>query len=316
MLQAPVTFPYVDWRPIKNLDSVVKRYMASCMILSDEEYLALGLKEGHLPELQLAKAKATQYISDRLRNGNLKISLTDVAEICHTSKVIISYFGSRPVGVSPQVLKPLCYKVLYESCHRVMFGEEGQVILFGPVEKAMKMYSDLTSEEKQRILKEAQSLKDDYEATHPIIDGTSSRRLSLDVAKERFRDIADARCGGSPYSIFPEDTPSFLSRYLWLMFSDTSKSDPNIMFYMFMAKETGLALDYFLFDDYAAHVPCFYKKPSGKLAKVRESGMLRFLRCITSVDQATREKMIATVIACAIKKQSGEEQRTQANSTI
>ena len=78
---------------------------------------------------------------------------------------------------------------------------------------------------------------------------------------------------------------------------------PRMAFTIFLAFETGYALDYFIVEDFTSLVPCYYREWDGYV-KINDPITLRFLGNLLAVDRETSVKMAAPVIAKAIDEKN------------
>ncbi len=294
----PLQNPYIDYRYIAGFP-LATRYTASQNVLSKEELLSLGLKEDYLPDIMLARWQAAKRLAEIIKQK--KMSLLDIADITKIDSTMLAKITNwhRPLSVGSESLVPLCYEVLHMSCHDLMFGEKGKVVLPGIYSHIAKCFSQLSVEEKDAVLENSDVVRKHFERLSPTTAGVGLHREPRMIARDRIVCLAHALGRGDDVLLGDEQNRR-MTINVRAYTTDLGYAS-KVAFLMFLSKETGLALDYFLAEDFTAYVPCFYED-NGEEVEIKDRDALRFIGNVLSVDNETSTKMTAPLYAAVLAK--------------
>lgn len=276
MSERAIWFPYTDPTDLQQLrpegmnagEALDFRYLASQFILSEDTLTEVGLPKDFLPSVLLCQYLAARYAIGRITTEKGQPKLTDVAQIIGVNASSLYKYGNgrgrigRPLTLRPSALERLSYSVLHESCHKVMFGETRAVRLPQPYAGMILQFSKLGADEKKEILS---VLKDIY-----IRAGGAMERSSKELGEDRLRlmltDAADSdlflsgwqkalrvRRQIALYGV-SENTNAVADQDSQEEPDDTS-GDHGVSFMMFLAIETGQALDFFVAEHFGNYAP-------------------------------------------------------------
>ena len=301
MMQAPIEFPYVNWDTVNKFSKVSDRYRISTSILDDKTAAEYALPVDHEPEILLARARASKYVDAKLRSGYA--ALIEVAAICKISPAAVTHFSSRLLALPNESLVPLCYLVLEESCHKVLFGEEKEMHLTGLFAEAMRQFESLPARDQNKINLFVQDVYEEYQKNNPVQYGSVYRRKPSDVTKDRLIEMSNSTLGGSPFAILQRNSGTMLMRYLYGAYEPCEAAN-SINFYMFLCNELHVPFDYLVAEEYPKYTKCFYTSQKGRRKPIKEPISIDFLTAISAVDNKTRASMLAPLFATTISKVS------------
>lgn len=298
IISTPVSFPYVDFSVLRSILAIEERYNVAMNILSEEQLEVIGLDSDHVPDLLLCRWQAAKYIIETLKEK--KISFVRAAEVCNLDKSYFSKYkkGERPLAIEAPALVPLCLNVLGESCNKVMFGEEGKVVLPGIYSLIARQFVSLPEDEQKELLEMSKSARSDFYAKNPAMFGTGMHRNPDELIRERLTELAYAE-GKNSETFFGQNPPMYLWKASKAYFENKPRYSPRMAFIIFLAFETGYALDYFIVEDFTSLVPCYYREWDDYV-KINDPITLRFIGNLMAVDRETSVKMAAPVIARAL----------------
>lgn len=300
MRAVPVSFPYVDFTAIRKVTPLIARYNASMNVLTEEDLLEIGLEADHLPDLLLCRWVAAKYVAEAIKEKGS--SYVDAALICQVDKTRFTRFkrGDRPIDLEAEAFVPLCRNVLHESCNKVMFGEPGKVLLPGVYSEILKEFTTLAEEDQKSIVEASDEARKRFELMNPTVAGTGLHRHPDDLIRERLWQLAYAS-GRNVENFFGEKQARRIRNNIKSYFENNPLYRPKMSFTVFLAFETGYALDYFIAEDFASYVPCFYKDGDTEV-EITNRLAIRFISNIFAVDEATSIKMTTPVISKYLKQ--------------
>ena len=98
-----------------------------------------------------------------------------------------------------------------------------------------------------------------YEKQNPRDIANAPHRDLSEMIGERIFELSDDK-GTQSYQLFGQETPYGVRNYIrQFIIEDFKRESPRMSLLMYLAFETGLALDYFVAEDFTKMVPCFYK---------------------------------------------------------
>ena len=292
MQNAPLELPYADYDKWRSIPRLEDRYDAAMLVLPEERLEELGLDRDHMPEQILCRYQAAKYAAGTIRERGLVFrSVAD--DLGLNMSTFTHYFkGERPINLDFPCFTTLCYAVLHESAHKVMFGEEGKVVLPGFYSKLVKTFLELDSEQQKQIAARAAVLED-YVGSDDSEEGVKA------LIRERCGMLLDAK-GVGIEDFFGERMPLRLRHALMGIFEQHKAYSPQLSSAVYLALESGYALDYFIVRDFTAHIRCFFQD-GDKEIEIKDRNALRFVGAMFTVDKEARAKIAAPVIAQMLK---------------
>lgn len=295
----PLSFPYFNMDAFHSIVPSDTRYKATMSVLDPEEASKLGLHQDHVPEILFAQYQAGKYVAMRLTE--IGISQVDAAEKSGICKTMLSKYlrGQRPFSPNGEVLTPLCYGILGESCHIVMFGSHGTIHLPLPYGEAAKALLRLPSEDREKLFLEANTQLALYHREYPSnIQGAPRRGISV-VVGERIRELLYDK-GVTGYELLGKDTPIQFRSFLRQFYVEGAKKEhPRLGQMMYLALETGQALDYFIAEDFTRFTDCYYAEDNTWI-KIEARDVLQFIGICAAVTPEQRNKLLGTAIGAAL----------------
>lgn len=299
MIATPLSFPYADLESLRKITPLENRYNAGMNVMTEEQLETIGLDRDHIPELLLCRWQAAKYVTFALEEKG--ISFARAAEKCHVDMSCFSKYkkGDRPLAVEAPAYVPLCLSVLGKSCHEVMFGEAGKIIIPGIYSLAVRIFLQMPPEKRDELLKLSDSAKEWFQFTHPAVNGSILHRDPDEVIRERLGLLADA-WGRNSENFFGEPQPRYIRSGAKAYFENNELYKPRMAFTVFLAFETGYALDYFISEDFTKHVPCFYEALDSYV-ELKDQNALRFMGNLFAVDHETRKPLMAYALSFAMQ---------------
>ena len=124
----PLTYPYFDEQALRNIEPMDVRFRISTLDVTEKIAKDYGFPQDRAPEMILAQFQAGRHVAQKLngRGGSVR-----AAELSGIDKTSLSKYiqGKRPFSPGASILAPFAYNVTNESCHRLMFGTEGRILL-------------------------------------------------------------------------------------------------------------------------------------------------------------------------------------------
>lgn len=299
VLRKPLTYPYFDINALRCVEPAETRYKAAVVELDSEEACVLGLPRDHVPEIVLAQYQAGKYLAKRLEE--IGVSQVDVAERTGICKTMLSKYmkGQRPFSPNGELLTPLCYSILGESCHKVMFGIKGQIYLPNPYSAAAWALHQLSDEKRETLCRLADTQLKLYHKQNPSEIQYAPHRGISDVIGERIRELIYDK-GVVGFELLGKDTPYQIRAFLRQFYLEAEKKEyPRLGILMYLALETGQALDYFIAEDFTRYTDCYYSDGDSWI-QIEDMTILRFIGICASVTQEQRIKLLGTAIGTAL----------------
>lgn len=290
---APLMLPYADvekWRAIPSLED---RYDVAMLVLPPERLKELGLEEDHFPEQVFCRQQAAKYIAQKIQD--MGISFRSVSSDLSINQTTFSHYlkGERPVALPFLTYAKLCREILHESAHKVMFGEEGQIVLPAFYSAIVKKFTELDEGQRKEIADRADLLKEF------VGNGDESEEAVKTLIRERCAMLLDER-GAGLENFFGERMPLRLRHSCMGIFETHKVFSPQLSSVLFIAMQTGMGLDFFICRDFTQFTRCFFRDGQA-LTEIRDRDALRFIAAIFTVDEESRAKIAAPVVAQMIK---------------
>lgn len=299
MISSPLTMPYFDFDAFHGIEPAEARYAAAVAELDPAEASAFGLPLDHVPAIVLAQYQAGKYLAMRLKE--IGISQVEVAEKTGICKTMISKYvkGQRPFSPNGEHLTPLCYSILGESCHKVMFGIKGQIYLPNPYSAAAQALHKLSKGERERLYHLANTQLTLYHNQNPAVIQYAPHRGISDVIGGRIRELIYDK-GATGFELLGKDTPYQIRAFLRQFYFEAAKKEhPRLGLLMYLALETGQALDYFIAEDFTRFSDCYYSDGNSWI-KIEDVTILRFIGICAAVTPEQRAKLLGTAIGTAL----------------
>ena len=298
----PLTLPYFDLEEFRAIEPMTARFRASMGEVNEKTAQEYGLDPEHVPEIILAQFQAGRYIAQKL--SQMGLSSVRAVEISGIDKTMLSKYlkGKRPFSPSASILAPFCYNVMHESCHKIMFGMEGQIVLPSMYSETAKALSLISPEEKAALLKKAKIQLALYEKQNPNdIKDAPRRDLSVLIGERIYELIYDK--GTQGYQLFGAETPYPVRNFLrQFIIEDFKRESPRIGHLMYLALETGLAIDYFLAEDFTRYTSCYYTD-GDKTVLIKDRDILQYIGICSSVPVEQRTKLFGDAIGTLLGQQ-------------
>ena len=299
MKKKPLSFPYADYDSLKKRTPIDVRYNSSMDVLNEDDLEAIGLPKDHLPELLLARWQAAKFVAEDLQAKG--VSFVEASELCNIDKATFTRYSNaeRPIGLEATSLVPLCLNVLHRPCHEVMFGCEGEIVLPGIYSEVMRQFFKCDESSRAEFLAQSDDLRKKFELKSPAVSGPGLHRDPDELIRSRLWEIAYSY-GRNVEDFFGEKQPRRIRNNIRSYFENVEAYRPRMSFTMFLAFETGYALDYFIVEDFTRYTKCFFMD-NGVKTRITDRDALRFIGNVFAVDHATAVKMIAPVLSDVIK---------------
>lgn len=274
----PLKFPYADYDYLRSFDSVEVRYAIGNDAVTDAIAEKYNIPEDHLPELAVARWAAAQYVLIRMKKRG--ISQADASNISGIGPTLFSKYaaGERPFTPLPSMLPNFCYKVMEESCHKVMFGEEGEILLPSFYASVVKHLLRASESENKELLKKANEIYRKY-AAEPA---------SIELVRERILQYCYEK-GLKFGNFFGEDPHRQVENRLYYLFKEESPAALKLPYLMFMSFESGQALDFYISPDCISWVPTYYMDSDVKRELTDKTVRTIVSRCFAMQEQGRME---------------------------
>ena len=328
ILAMDMRFPYIDKAELMSITNLTDRYHAATAGLEEETAEKYGLDPKRPPDLMVAQFMAGRYIKERLKKNGLTANAA--CDMSGMNKTLLSKCvnGDRPFSVTPSVLTPFCYNVIQESCHKVMFGEEGRIDLPAPYSLTAKSLLGLDAGERNAVLRygkkkaeqfdrQFKQLLESQNPDKPTENGADEsegnknkqgvkycpnapRREQFIIIRERIQMILDDT-GRRPVRILGPETPHLIRNMIRQYLQETyEKAMPRTSFLMYLSLELGIALDYFIAEDFTKFVPCFYTDDNSEQVELKDRDVLQYIGICAAVQPELRTQMMGKAIGTAL----------------
>lgn len=315
--------PYFDKEALRSVSNLSDRYHLATIGADDRLAEKYQLDPNRLPDLIVCQIMAGMYIREQMAAKGIRA--VEACELSGINKTMISKVmnGARPFSFVPSVVTPFCYNVLHESCHKVMFGEEGRIELPAPYSLAARALLGMEKSEREAQLRCARKQAELFDLQYrkgllfpEIGKATESsgkkgnqnqkiipnapRRDQLLIIRERIQEFLDDT-GRRPVMVLGQGTPPVIRNIMRRLLLDLSENpSPRLTILMYLSFETGLAMDYFIAEDFTKYVPCFYTDENGNRVELKDREVLQFIGTCAALPPETREKLIGKAIGVSL----------------
>lgn len=320
-------FPYFDKAELQTVADPVDRYRIATIGVDEALAEKYHLDMNRQPDLIASQLMAGMYVRERMKAKQIRAA--QATELSGINKTLLSKIlnGARPFSIIPSVLTPFCYNVLLESCHKVMFGEEGRIDLPVPYSLTAKAMLGLDEPAREFLLGYAQKKAEAFDrqyresmnAAETDIDTEADagkneqdkkqnlkpiqnapRRDQLIIIRERIQTFLDDT-GRRTVQVLGTDTPMVIRNIMRRLMLDTSENPtPRATFLMYLSLDTGLALDYFIAEDFTKYVPCFYTDENGVRTELKDRRVLRYIGICATLPPESREQLMGKAIGAEL----------------
>ena len=295
----PLTYPYFDEDALRAIEPMEVRFKISTLAVTDKIAEEYGFDLDRAPEMILAQFQAGRHVAQKLKSmgmSNLKASALSGVDPSMISNYIR---GKRPFSPGAATITPFAYNVMAESCHKLMFGTEGKILLpsvYSEIVRAIKMIS---AEDKEALLRKAKFQMALYEKQNQQeIENAPHREVSTLIGERIHELIYDK--GTQGYYLLGPETPYGMKCFIrQFIIEDFKRESPRLTFLMYLSFETGLALDYFIAEDFTKKVPCYYREGE-KVLEVKDQTALKIIGICCSLPAEARCKLIGEVIGAGL----------------
>ena len=303
ILEKPLTFPYFDSNKLREIQPMDLRYKLAMYEVTDSVINEHGVDEERIPEILLAQYQAGRYIAQKLKNQGITNVVAAEKSGMDVTTLSKALSGRRPFSPNAGHLIPLCCNVLHESCHKIMFGEEGRIKLPSPYAQVAKAMMDLEDSEKKKLLSKAKIQYALFAKMHPCGIPNGYRREQSRVISERIHELLYDK-GRQGYQFFGPDTPYQIRAVLKQYLLETSmKATPRIGFLMYLSFETELALDYFISEDFTKYTSCYYYADDGTTEiEIDDSEVRSYIGICASLPPEQRQLLMGEAIGINLGK--------------
>lgn len=304
ILATPLSYPYFDEQALRAIEPMDVRYRISTVGVTEKIAEEYGFSMDRVPEMLLAQFQAGWHIAKKMASTGM--SNVAASELSGMDKTLLSRYvqGKRPFSPSPAITTPFAYNVMNESCHKLMFGTEGKIMLPSVYAEMARAMDVISSEEKEALLRKANIQWSLYEKQNPRdIQNAPHRDISVMIG-ERIFELSDDK-GTQSYQLFGQETPYGVRNYIrQFIIEDFKRQSPRMTHLMYLAFETGLALDYFIAENFTKMAPCFYTV-GDEVRALKDRTSLNVIGICASLPIEVRSKLIGEVIGAGL----GEEFR-------
>ena len=291
----PLSFPYFDMDDLRAVEPMDLRFKVAMFEVSNAVKEKYNVDEDRVPEFILAQYQAGKYVAQKIKEKgmqNTEVSEKSGMDVTSVSKMIN---GKRPFSPNSAYLTPFCYNIMGESCHKIMFGEEGKVILPSVYAELAKAMTALNEDQKDLLLNKAKVQYALFEKQNRTGIANAPMRGQSTIISERIYEMLYDK-GQQGYQFFGPDTPYQIRGTLkQFLLDDYKKETPRIGFVMYLAFETGVALDYFIAEDFTRFAPCFYRNKED-LVEVKDRKTLKYIGICAAMPPIQRQNLIGEAI--------------------
>ena len=321
-------FPYFDKGQLQAIGDSSDRYHIATIGTDEQLAEKYNLDPKRPPDLIAAQIMAGIYVREQFKERNIRPFETCQLTGIDNATISRNTNGVRPFSLMPSFLTPFCYNVLQESCHKVMFGEEGRIDLPKPYSMTARSLLSLDEPAREALLKYAQKKAEVYDSQCKETMQTAGagkkpeaeekhaenkrekadqnmipnapRRDQLIIIRERIQTYLDDT-GRRPVHFLGTDTPHVVRNIIRRLMLDIRENPtPRGTILMYLSFETGLALDYFIAEDFTKYVPCFYTDENGEKIELKDKRILQYLGTCAALPPETREQLMGRAIGSAL----------------
>lgn len=344
MTNIKYNLPYTDWASWRKLgrdDARLNEIKARMYYGSLSEPTAIKTPEGEELIIDPASPQALSFEDARryasialfelanekgISNAQLsQKSGTDVtllSKIRKTVEAASKLSDIRPLSVPLINLYCLNRAASIYSLHYLLFGEAGEISL--PKEEAvLARYIDkLDKEQLTKLYDYAKELKED------AVTGALRERPELrfadyieydefrplnELLRERIVELASTndKLDNCHYAIYKSNdgVPLSIGRRILTMFYEEDSVNLTLQALMFLAQESGQAIDFFLANNYAKqnNIPIFYSV-DGKAKQLRGRINRQLIGIYTSLPRSYKTKLYGEIAAASIRAKANEKE--------
>ena len=295
----PLTYPYFDEDALRAVEPMDIRFRISTLEVTEKIAKEYGFSLDRVPEMILAQFQAGRHVTQKLKSTGM--SSVTASELSGLDKTMLSKYGKgkRPFSPSVTVISPFAYNVMHESCHKLMFGAEGKIMLPAVYAEMARAIAEISVEEKEALLRKAKIKMALYEKQNPRDIQNAPHREISEMIGERIFELSNDK-GTQSYQLFGEETPYGIRNYIrQFIIEDFKRESPRLSLLMYLAFETGLALDYFIAEDFTKMVPCFYQA-GDEIIELKDRTALSVIGICAALPVETRSKLIGEVIGAGL----------------
>lgn len=289
-----LTYPYFDEPALRKIEPMEVRFRISTLDVTDKIAEEYGFSQDRIPEMILAQFQAARHVAQRLSGRGESIR---AAELSGIDKTMLSKYiqGKRPFTPGVSAIAPFAYNVTGESCHKLMFGTEGKILLPTVYAEMARAMAKLSDAEKEALLRKASLQMTLYEKKNPQeIQNAPHRDISTIIGERIYELIYDK--GTQGYQLFGPETPYGVRNYIrQFILEDFKRESPRLSILMYLAFETELALDYFIAENFTKMVPCYYQEGE-KVLELKDRAALKVIGICGALPAEVRSKLIGEVI--------------------
>lgn len=294
----PLSYPYFDEQVLREIEPMEVRFRVSTLEVTEKIAEEYGFSRDRVPEMILAQFQAGRHVAQVLDGWGEGVRAADLSGI---DKTMLSKYikGKRPFSPSASALAPFAYNVMYESCHKLMFGAEGKILLPTVYAEMARAMAKLPANEKEALQRKASFQMALYEKQNPQeVKNAPHRDISAIIGERIFELIYDK--GTQGYQLFGQETPYGVRNYIrQFILEDFKRESPRLSLLMYLSFETGLALDYFVAENFAKMVPCYYQD-GDKTLELKDRTALEVIGICSALPSETRSKLMGEVIGAGL----------------
>ena len=274
------------------------RFRISTLDVTEKIAEDYGFSMDRAPEMILAQFQAGRHVAQALNGRGESVRAAELSGIDKTS---LSKFiqGKRPFSPGASILAPFAYNVTNESCHRLMFGTEGRIMLPAVYAEMARAMAKLPDSEKEALLRKASFQMALYEKQNPQeIRNAPHRDISTIIGERIFELIYDK--GTQGYQLFGQETPYGVRNFIrQFILEEFKRESPRLSLLMYLSFETELALDYFVAENFTKWVPCFYQE-GDEVLELKDPVTLNVIGICSALPPETRSKLMGEVIGTGL----------------
>ena len=303
----PLTYPYFDEQALRDIEPMDVRFRISTLEVTDKIAEEYGLPLDRAPEMILAQFQAGRHVAEKLKNWGESVRASELSGV---DKTLLSKYvqGKRPFSPSTAVIVPFAYNYMRESCHKLMFGTEGKILLPTVYAEMAMAMSKLSDEDKEALLRKAKLQQTIFQRQNPQEIKNAPHRENSAIIGERIFELVYDK-GTQGYQILGPETPYGLRNFIRQFFLEEFKREsPRLSFLMYLSFETGLALDYFIAEDFTLMTPCSYRDGE-EILEVKDPTTLQVIGICSSLPVEMRSKLMGEVIGSGLAIDFAAEQQ-------
>lgn len=295
----PLSYPYFDEQALQAIEPLDIRFKVSTMEVTDKIATEYGFSKDRVPEMILAQFQAARHVAQKLKKPHG--SSAYASKLSGMDNTLLSKYmkGERPFSPNAAVVTPFAYNVMEESCHKLMFGSEGRITLPSIYAEMARAMAVISEEEKKTLLRKAKMQMKRFEQQNPKEIPNAPHREISTLFRERILELTYDK-GTQAYQLFGKDTPYVLRHYIsQYVVEDYMRASPRMTNLLFLSFETGLALDYFIAEEFTKMVPCFYQA-GDEIVELKDQTALNIIGTCAALPVEVRSTLIGEVIGAGL----------------